>query len=143
MEMNQFQPVLSPPYNDSDARSASGSSSCSDSGERPRFRRKTDDSTAELGARRLGIFTLGAAGIAALVLAGAYVFPDDPGTLLRYAVLRLTGALIGILTLSAGMLFVDYITPHNWMENIAHNETACAIVIAAVVLVLGAILCWS
>jgi hypothetical protein len=71
------------------------------------------------------------------------IIPDDPDALFRYVLIRVTAVLIGMISLSGGMLFVNFITPGDWMEGIGKNQMASAILMSAVVLVIGAILCWT
>ena len=87
--------------------------------------------------------SIGCMAIAAIMWTAYWMIIDDPCSLLRYMAIRLTGAITGLITLSGGMLFIDFITPDNWMENIGKNEMASAILMSSVVLVIGAILCWS
>ncbi|AFM25975.1 DUF350 domain-containing protein [Desulfomonile tiedjei] len=86
---------------------------------------------------------LSALAVSGLLWSGAWVMPEDPSGLLRYTLIRLTAVLIGMITLTGGMLFVDFITPDDWMEGIGKDPTSSAILMSAVVLVIGAILCWT
>ena len=81
--------------------------------------------------------------VAGLLVCSNWITPHDPLSLLRYVIIRLTAVLIGMITLSGGMLFVDFITPDDWMAGIGKDPTSSAIVMSAVVLVIGAILCWT
>jgi hypothetical protein len=81
--------------------------------------------------------------VAGLLSCSNWVMPHDPSALLRYVVIRLTAVLIGMITLSGGMLFMDFITPDDWMAGIGKDPTSSAVVMSAVVLVIGAILCWT
>jgi hypothetical protein len=81
--------------------------------------------------------------VAALLACSNWIMPHDPLALLRYVVIRLTAVLIGMITLSGGMIFVDFMTPDDWMAGIGKDPTSSAIVMSAVVLVIGAILCWT
>ncbi|MGO9567270.1 MAG: DUF350 domain-containing protein [Desulfomonilaceae bacterium] len=87
--------------------------------------------------------TIGSLGVVGLLLGSPVVLPDDPTALLRYVIIRLIAVLIGLIALSGGMLFVDFITPDDWMDGIGKDHTASAILMSAVVLVIGAILCWT
>lgn len=87
--------------------------------------------------------SLGAAALAFIILTADVVLPDDPDLLVRYLLVRFAAAITGFIALSGGMLFIDFITPDDWMAKIGKNEIASALVMSAVVLVLGAILCWS
>jgi hypothetical protein len=87
--------------------------------------------------------TIGGLGVVGLLLSSPLVLPDDPTALLRYVIIRVIAVLIGLIALSGGMLFVDFITPDDWMDGIGKDHTASAILMSAVVLVIGAILCWT
>jgi hypothetical protein len=87
--------------------------------------------------------TIGGVGVVGLLLSSPLVMPDDPTALLRYVVIRAIAVLIGLVALSGGMLFVDFITPDDWMDGIGKDHMASAILMSAVVLVIGAILCWT
>ncbi|MGC8604889.1 MAG: DUF350 domain-containing protein [Desulfomonilaceae bacterium] len=71
------------------------------------------------------------------------IMGEDPYSLMRYVILRLTAALIAAPFLTGLMLAVDFVTPGNWMETIRNDPKACSYVMAAVILVIGAILCWT
>jgi hypothetical protein len=86
---------------------------------------------------------LSALAVSGLLWSGTWIMPEDPSGLLRYTLIRLTAVLIGMITLTGGMLFVDFITPDDWMEGIGKDPTSSAILMSAVVLVIGAILCWT
>ncbi|MBI5248427.1 MAG: hypothetical protein HY912_02935 [Desulfomonile tiedjei] len=86
---------------------------------------------------------LASTAVAGLLACSNWIMPHDPLSLLRYVVIRLTAVLIGLITLTGGMLFVDFITPDDWMDGIGKDPTSSAIVMSAVVLVIGAILCWT
>jgi hypothetical protein len=105
---------------------------------------------AILGAPMSGEFkqwliasAIGCVGIFGLLWCSSWIIPDDPSALLRYVFIRLTAVLIGLISLSGGMLFVNFITPDDWMDGIGKNQMASAILMSAVVLVIGAILCWT
>jgi hypothetical protein len=79
-----------------------------------------------------------------LSLYGAVIMSeDDPYSLLRYALLRFTAIAIAAPALTGLMLFVDFITPGDWMKAIGNDSKASAYVMSAVILVIGAILCWT
>jgi hypothetical protein len=71
------------------------------------------------------------------------VNPDDPYILLRYLMLRLTAIAIAAPALTGLMIFVDFVTPNDWMKAIGDDAKACSIVMSAVILVIGAVLCWT
>ncbi len=87
--------------------------------------------------------TVGGLGVLGLLMASPLVLPYDPTALLRYVVIRVIAVLIGLIALTGGMLFVDFITPDDWMDGLGKDHTASAILMSAVVLVIGAILCWT
>jgi hypothetical protein len=86
---------------------------------------------------------IGSSGIALLLFLSRSITPEDPDVLLRYLAVRLTAVLLGLITLSGGMLFINFITPDDWMEGIGKDSIASAILMCGVVLVIGAILCWT
>jgi hypothetical protein len=71
------------------------------------------------------------------------VNPEDPYILLRYLLLRLTAIAIAAPALTGLMLFVDFVTPNDWMKEIGDDAKACSFVMSAVILVIGAVLCWT
>lgn len=89
------------------------------------------------------IAATGLSGILSLSVYSPLIMGDDPYSLLRYVLIRLTAALIAAPFLTGLMLAVDYMTPGNWMESIRNDPKACSYVMASVVLVIGAILCWT
>jgi drug/metabolite transporter (DMT)-like permease len=86
---------------------------------------------------------LASTAVAGLLGCSHWAMPQDPTGLIRYVVIRLTAVLIGMITLSGGMLFIDFITPDDWMDGIGKDPTSSAIVMSAVILTIGAILCWT
>jgi succinate dehydrogenase hydrophobic anchor subunit len=76
-------------------------------------------------------------------LSSPLIMGDDPYGLLRYVIIRLTAIAIAVPVLTGLMLAVDYVTPANWMEAIGNDPKACSYIMAAVVLVIGAVLCWT
>ncbi|HMK35314.1 MAG TPA: DUF350 domain-containing protein [Desulfomonilaceae bacterium] len=87
--------------------------------------------------------TVGCTAIAGVLWFSPWITPEDPSSLLRYVMIRVTAVLIGLISLSGGMLFVNFITPDDWMDEIGKDQVASAILMSAVVLVIGAILCWT
>jgi hypothetical protein len=87
--------------------------------------------------------TAGCAAIIGLLWSSPWIIPDDPNALARYMLIRVTAVLIGLISLSGGMLFVNFITPDDWMDGIGKDQMASAVLMSAVVLVIGAILCWT
>lgn len=87
-----------------------------------------------------------AIGLVALLfisLSSPLIMGEDPYSLLRYVLIRLTAVLIAVPVLTGLMIAVDFVTPGDWMECIGNDGKSCAYVMSAVVLVIGAILCWT
>jgi hypothetical protein len=81
--------------------------------------------------------------VAALLLVSPFVMPpSDPLGLYRYFVNRVAAAVWGIVAVTGGVLFFDYVTPGNWLEKIEEGNTACAIVTVGVIAALGLVLCY-
>jgi hypothetical protein len=76
-------------------------------------------------------------------LSSPLIMGEDPYSLLRYVLIRLTAIVIAVPVLTGLMVAVDYVTPSNWMEAIGNDPKACSYIMAAVVLVIGAVLCWT
>jgi hypothetical protein len=72
-----------------------------------------------------------------------YGSDEDPFVLFRYVLLRLAAVAIAAPALTGLMLLVDFITPGDWMKAIGHDPKAACCVMSAVILVIGAILCWT
>lgn len=68
--------------------------------------------------------------------------PDVYG-LARYVVIRLTGIFLAAPAFVGLMLAVDFVTPGDWMKTIGNDPKASSYIMAAVVLVIGAVLCWT
>lgn len=86
---------------------------------------------------------LGVSMLLLVSLMSPLIMESDPYGLLRYVLIRLTAVLIAVPVLPGLMVAVDYVTPGDWMETIGHDPKACALIMGAVVLVIGAILCWT
>jgi len=78
-----------------------------------------------------------------LSLYSPLIMEGDPYGLLRYVLLRLTALSIAVPALIGLMLAVDFITPGDWMNAIGEDPKACSYLMAAVVLVSGAVICWT
>jgi|GEM_PF-1316298 hypothetical protein len=92
----------------------------------------------------LSLFCAIAAGmLAAGSLVSPLIMESDPYGLLRYMLLRLAAVALAAPALIGLMLAVDFITPGDWMDAIAQDPKACSYIMAAVVLVIGGILCWT
>jgi len=86
---------------------------------------------------------LGVAALAGLSVSSPLIMEGDPYGLLRYILLRLTALCLATPALIGLMLAVDFITPGDWMNAIGEDPKACSYLMAAVVLVIGAIICWT
>jgi hypothetical protein len=96
--------------------------------------------------RVLAIVVSAAAGLTGLLYISVFsplIMGEDPYSLMRYVLIRLAALLIAAPFLTGLMLVVDFVTPGDWMESIRNDPKACSYVMASVVLVIGAILCWS
>ncbi len=71
------------------------------------------------------------------------IMEGDPYGLLRYMLLRLTAVALATPSLIGLMLAVDFVTPGDWMDAIGQDPKACSYIMAAVVIVIGGILCWT
>lgn len=90
------------------------------------------------------LFSMAAATILTLLsLQSPLIMESDPYGLLRYMLLRLTAVALATPALIGLMLAVDFVTPGDWMDEIAQDPKACSYIMAAVVLVIGGILCWT
>jgi hypothetical protein len=90
--------------------------------------------------------SMSAVGLVALLftsVSSPLLMGEDPYSLLRYVLIRITAVLIAVPVLTGLMVAVDFVTPGDWMEAIGNDPKACSYIMAAVVLVIGAILCWT
>jgi len=85
----------------------------------------------------------GAICLALASLSSPLIIEADPYGLLRYLLLRLTAVALATPCLIGLMLAVDFVTPGDWMDAIGQDPKACSYIMAAVVLVIGGILCWT
>lgn len=90
-----------------------------------------------------GACFLGVALIISASLHSPLIMGEDPYALLRYALIRVTAAVIAAPFLGGLMLLTDYLTPGDWMETIRNDPKACSYIMSAVVIVIGSILCWA
>lgn len=85
--------------------------------------------------------------IVGLIVTGSLYSPlimgDDPYSLLRYVLIRITAATVAAPFLGGLMLLIDCLTPGDWMETIRNDPKACSYIMSAVVIVIGSILCWA
>jgi hypothetical protein len=68
---------------------------------------------------------------------------NDPYSLFRYLLLRIMAIAIAAPALTGLMIFVDFVTPGDWMKAIGDDAKACSYIMSAVILVIGAVLCWT
>lgn len=78
-----------------------------------------------------------------LSVSSPLIMEGDPYGLLRYVLLRVTAIALAAPTLIGLMIAVDFVTPGDWMNAIGHDPKASSYIMAAVVLVIGGILCWT
>lgn len=71
------------------------------------------------------------------------VMGDDPYALIRYVTIRSAAVLVAVPVLTGLMVAVDFVTPGDWMRAVGDDPKAAGCVMGAVVLVIGAILCWT
>ena len=71
------------------------------------------------------------------------IMGEDPYSLMRYVIIRITAATLAAPFLGGLMILTDYLTPGDWMETIGHDPKACSYLMSAVIVVIGAILCWA
>lgn len=57
----------------------------------------------------------------------------DPYGMLRYVLRLLIVVPLALALAITGVTVFDYFTPNNWMERVAQNEMACAVVLAALI----------
>lgn len=89
---------------------------------------------------------LSASGTGTLLLLSVHhptIMGPDVYGLARYILIRLTGILLAAPALVGLMLAVDFVTPGDWMKSIGNDPKASSYIMAAVVLVIGAVLCWT
>ncbi len=90
------------------------------------------------------LFSTAAAMLLALAsLWSPLIMENDPYGLLRYMLLRLTAVALATPALIGLMLAVDFVTPGDWMHEIGRDPKACSYIMAAVILVINGILCWT
>lgn len=72
-----------------------------------------------------------------------YCLPEnDPNALYRRFVLSVP-SILGIIIMGGGMLFIDIITPRDYLDKIEESPIACAIIMAAVCIGVSLIICYS
>ena len=73
---------------------------------------------------------------AAMLSASVFLWTEvqDPFGMLRYVARLLIVVPLALFLAIAGVRVFDRYTPNDWMERVAQNETACAVVLAALIL---------
>jgi len=56
---------------------------------------------------------------------GPYVSIQDPTLYARIFFNRTTGACLGLVVLTGGLAFADYVLPGQWLDKIAEDPMAC------------------
>lgn len=85
-------------------------------------------------------------GMSLMVIASVFaplIMGQDPYALLRYVLIRMTAALVAAPFLVGLMTATDYLTPGDWMDAIGNDPKACSYLMSAIVIAIGAILCWA
>lgn len=90
-----------------------------------------------------GASAFGLAALLAVSYFSSTVTADDPYALIRYVTIRLAAVLVAVPVLTGLMVAVDFVTPGDWMRAVGDDPKAAGYVMGAVVLVIGAILCWT
>lgn len=91
----------------------------------------------------LGLSAFGATLLLLVSMVSPLIMGDDPYSLFRYVLIRLTAVFLATPALIGLMLAVDFVTPGDWMRAIGNDPKASSYIMAAVILVIGAVLCWT
>lgn len=87
---------------------------------------------------------LGALIVSFFVWASLWILPsDDPYQLVRYFVIHIPITTAGILSIGAGLWFVDWVTPGDFLDGVTNGQVSCAILAGAIVLAIAGLLCWT
>lgn len=62
---------------------------------------------------------------------------SDPSGFARGLIIGPTRALLGILLLTLGLRFIDFVTPGDWLEGIADDPHSSAIVVGVILYIVG------
>lgn len=84
--------------------------------------------------------SIGAGIVLALLIAGALILPGDRLQMLRHVVMGSVIAITAIILLVGALLFVDHVTPGDFLGETVRGNTACAILSAAIIYVVGHLL---
>ena len=83
-----------------------------------------------------GVFLAIALWEAAMLCASVFLWTEvqDPFGMLRYVLRLLIVVPLALFLAITGVRVFDRYTPNDWMERVAQNEIACAVVLAALIL---------
>ena len=72
----------------------------------------------------------------AMLCASLFLWTEvqDPLGMVKYVVRLLIVVPLALFLAIAGVRVFDWYTPNDWMERVEQNETACAVVLAALIL---------
>jgi hypothetical protein len=80
-----------------------------------------------------------------LILGAAYLYWQITGRyedIASYLLIRFMGICLGVMCLTGAIIFIDAITPGDWLGNIEHSALGPEIVTAALILALALIIIW-
>jgi hypothetical protein len=80
-----------------------------------------------------------------LILGAAYLYWQVTGRyedIASYLLIRFMGICLGVMCLTGAIIFIDAITPGDWLGNIEHSALGPEIVTAALILALALIIIW-
>jgi hypothetical protein len=78
-----------------------------------------------------------------LQIAPDYMPEGEAYGVYRYVILRIVAATIGLLVLSGGTRFVDWITPGDWCDEITKGNMAATAAIVGTLYCLTLIICYA
>jgi len=80
-----------------------------------------------------------------LILGAAYLYWQVTGRyddIASYLLIRFMGICLGVMCLTGAVIFIDAITPGDWLGSIEHSAFGPEIVTAALILALALIIIW-
>jgi len=80
-----------------------------------------------------------------LILGAAYLYWQVTGRyedIASYLLIRFMGICLGVMCLTGAIIFIDAITPGDWLGGIEHSALGPEIVTAALILALALIIIW-
>jgi len=92
--------------------------------------------------RWAGSSLLGALVILACLTISPAVLGDDPLMLWRYIILRTTAFAFGVIALVGGLLFVDSVTPGDWLEKVENTAYGPVILLSVVTIAIAIIIAY-